>query len=165
MKACYLTYLGKDKTNSKVCLWDLLAWDAKKFWGKGIKLAIVYIFKLWYRKLPPPPPRPEAQSTLRGCPGLHPQRGLSPGNSEKRETFISHASQFPTGILLTPYLTPFLWPWMVPNRSKSPVHCHPHPRLLCTLRLWSPGSNIPTSPFLLISPSDFLGPLPHSPQL
>lgn len=55
MKACYLTYLGKDKTNSKVCLWDLLAWDAKKFWGKGIKLAIVYIFKLWYRKLPPPP--------------------------------------------------------------------------------------------------------------
>ena len=53
MKACCLMYLGKDKTNSKVRLWDLMAWDAKKFWGKGIKLAIVYIFKFWYRKLPP----------------------------------------------------------------------------------------------------------------
>lgn len=41
MKAGYMMDLGKGKTNLKVPLRDLMASEAKKFWGTGIKLAIV----------------------------------------------------------------------------------------------------------------------------
>lgn len=41
MKAGYWMDLGKDKTNLKVPPWGLMDVDAKKFQGKGIKLAIV----------------------------------------------------------------------------------------------------------------------------
>lgn len=129
--------LGKDKTNLKVPLWDMMAWSAKKSWGKG---------KIWplytYLNLAQESPSYEVQRTQCGSPGLHSQRGLGPGNNEKEVRFVSRSCWLPIRILACSYPNLFLWLQYCPQQNKVPW-------LLCTLRLWLPDNSPSASQVLL----------------